>query len=117
MGQSCDLEWGDTAGQKVTRHYMTFELWTFVPENFPLLWGGGGVFFQNFSWDVALAYNSLQPLTLQLRPKEVIYYSPVCLLQTSRHVPYLMDLRWPNTVSVRFTDSVSDAVKRALGLW
>lgn len=41
MGQSCDLEWGDT-GQKVTRHYMTFELWTFVLENFPLLWGGGG---------------------------------------------------------------------------
>ena len=27
------------------------------------------------------------------------------------------DLRWPNTVCARFTDSVSDAIKRALGLW
>ena len=27
------------------------------------------------------------------------------------------DLRWPNTVCARFTDSFSDAVKRALGLW
>ena len=26
-------------------------------------------------------------------------------------------LRWPNTVCARFTDSVSDAIKRALGLW
>ena len=26
-------------------------------------------------------------------------------------------LRWPNTVCVRFTDSVSDAIKLALGLW
>ena len=26
-------------------------------------------------------------------------------------------LRWPNTVWARFTDSVSDAIKRALGLW
>ena len=26
-------------------------------------------------------------------------------------------LRWPNTVCARFTDSVSDAFKRALGLW
>ena len=25
-------------------------------------------------------------------------------------------LRWPNTVCARFTDSVSDAIKRALGL-
>ena len=30
-----------------------------------------------------------------------------------RHVP----LRWPNTVCARFTDSVSDVIKRALGLW
>ena len=27
------------------------------------------------------------------------------------------NLRWPNTVCARFTDSVSDAIKRALGLW
>ena len=27
------------------------------------------------------------------------------------------DLRWPNTVCARFTDSFSDAIKRALGLW
>ena len=27
------------------------------------------------------------------------------------------NLRWPNTVCSRFTDSVSDAIKRALGLW
>ena len=26
-------------------------------------------------------------------------------------------LRWPNTVCARFTDSVSDAIKRALELW
>ena len=26
-------------------------------------------------------------------------------------------LRWPNTVCARFIDSVSDAIKRALGLW
>ena len=26
-------------------------------------------------------------------------------------------LRWPNTVCTRFKDSVSDAIKRALGLW
>ena len=26
-------------------------------------------------------------------------------------------LRWPNTVCARFTASVSDAIKRALGLW
>ena len=26
-------------------------------------------------------------------------------------------LRWPNTVYARFTDSASDAIKRALGLW
>ena len=26
-------------------------------------------------------------------------------------------LRWPNTVCARFTDSASDAIKRALGLW
>ena len=26
-------------------------------------------------------------------------------------------LRWLNTVCARFTDSVSDAIKRALGLW
>ena len=29
----------------------------------------------------------------------------------------LQDLRWANTVCARFTDSVSDANKRALGLW
>ena len=29
----------------------------------------------------------------------------------------LIILRWPNTVCARFTDSVSDAIKRALGLW
>ena len=29
----------------------------------------------------------------------------------------LQCLRWPNTVCARFTDSVSDAIKRALGLW
>ena len=28
-----------------------------------------------------------------------------------------MKLRWPNTVCARFTDSVSDVIKRALGLW
>ena len=28
-----------------------------------------------------------------------------------------LPLRWPNTVCARFTDSVSDAFKRALGLW
>ena len=27
------------------------------------------------------------------------------------------DLRWLNTVCARFTDSVSDAFKSALGLW
>ena len=27
-----------------------------------------------------------------------------------------LQLRWPNTVCARFTDSVSDAIKRALGL-
>ena len=26
-------------------------------------------------------------------------------------------LRWPKTVCARFTDSVSDTIKRALGLW
>ena len=26
-------------------------------------------------------------------------------------------LRWPNTVCACFTDSVTDAIKRALGLW
>ena len=26
-------------------------------------------------------------------------------------------LRWPNTLCARFTDSVSDAIERALGLW
>ena len=26
-------------------------------------------------------------------------------------------LRWLNTVYARFTDSLSDAIKRALGLW
>ena len=26
-------------------------------------------------------------------------------------------LRWPNTVCARFTDSVSDAINYALGLW
>ena len=31
--------------------------------------------------------------------------------ETARH------LRWLNTVCARFTDSVSDAIKRALGLW
>ena len=29
----------------------------------------------------------------------------------------LCHLRWLNTVCARFTDSVSDAIKRALGLW
>ena len=29
----------------------------------------------------------------------------------------VLNLRWPNTVYARFTDSVSDAIKRALGLW
>ena len=28
-----------------------------------------------------------------------------------------LGLRWPNTVCARFTDSVSDAIKRTLGLW
>ena len=28
-----------------------------------------------------------------------------------------LDLRWLNTVCARFTHSVSDAIKRALGLW
>ena len=28
-----------------------------------------------------------------------------------------ISLRWPNTVCARFTDSVTDAIKRALGLW
>ena len=39
-------------------------------------------------------------------------------------IPFLLSrcgkvmLRWPNTVfCARFTDSVSDAIKRALGLW
>ena len=28
-----------------------------------------------------------------------------------------LSLRWLNTACARFTDSVSDAIKRALGLW
>ena len=32
-------------------------------------------------------------------------------------IQVLGSLRWPNTVYARFTDSVSDAIKRALGLW
>ena len=28
-----------------------------------------------------------------------------------------LQLRWPNTVCARFTDSVSDAIEHALGLW
>ena len=31
--------------------------------------------------------------------------------------PTFQNLRWLNTVCARFTDSVSDAFKRALGLW
>ena len=29
----------------------------------------------------------------------------------------ILQLRWPNTVYARPTDSVSDAIKRAQGLW
>ena len=39
------------------------------------------------------------------------------LLPILRHFNYNCFLRWPNTVCARFTDSVSDAIKRALGLW
>ena len=28
-----------------------------------------------------------------------------------------LSLKWPNTVCALFTDSVSDAIKRALGVW
>ena len=46
------------------------------------------------------------------------------LAMQSNNKPYQMfysmdnwGLRWPNTVCARFTDSVSDAIKRVQGLW
>ena len=42
------------------------------------------------------------------------FYQKCTLLFEASSVTYL---RWPNTVCARLTDSVSDATKRALGLW
>ena len=38
-------------------------------------------------------------------------------LQKDGAITEAVYLRWPNTICARFTDSVSDAIKRALGLW
>ena len=46
------------------------------------------------------------------------YYILARILETFSLICFIsVDLRWPNTVCARYTDSVSDAIKRALGLW
>ena len=47
------------------------------------------------------------------------FYYLTTLCEITKHVKFFVYcfLRWPNTVCARFTDSVSDAIKRALGLW
>ena len=59
-------------------------------------------------WDGAYG---LSPLSEKTRKSNHLQMS----LQRQHFLPSY--LRWPNTVCARFTDSVSDAIKRALGLW
>ena len=62
-------------------------------------------FYSQIIHNFALRFYSIQNLVISL------------LRNGYRDAQISRDLRWPNTVCARFTDSVSDAIKRALGLW
>ena len=62
----------------------------------------------------------LRDLTLIALLHPAALVSPQSFLSSFRQAPrssFVELLRWPNTVCARFTDSVSDAIKLALGLW